>query len=26
MVPGSLDTRMPSANIGLLSSSNIIPQ
>ena len=26
MVPGSLDTRMPGANIGLLSSSNIIPQ
>jgi prepilin-type N-terminal cleavage/methylation domain-containing protein len=26
MVPGSLDSRMPSANIGLLSSSNIIPQ
>ena len=26
MVPGSLDTRMTSANIGLLSSSNIIPQ
>jgi len=26
MMPGSLDTRMPSANIGLLSTSNIVPQ
>jgi prepilin-type N-terminal cleavage/methylation domain-containing protein len=26
MVPGSLDTRMPAANIGLLPVSNIVPQ
>jgi hypothetical protein len=25
MVKGSLDNRMPGANIGLISSSNILP-